>query len=118
MTSNQSTHKDGTAYLRLMLDSFAKIRKYTAGMSYEDFINDGKTQSAVILQLEVIGELAKTVPDDIRASIDIPWKDIAGLRDLIAHQYFRLDLATVWHTAQDSVLDVEQKVSEYLKSNV
>ncbi len=114
MTSNQSILKDKSAYLRLMLDSFGKIRAYTAGMSYANFIDDGKTQSAVIMQLQVVGELAKSVPDDVKTSIDVPWKNIAGLRDLIAHQYFNLDLAMVWHTTQESILDVEKKIQEYL----
>jgi uncharacterized protein with HEPN domain len=115
MISNPSTHKNSDAYLHLMMDSFRKIKEYTLNMSYEQFTSDGKTQSAVIMQLEVIGELAKSVPIETRLLIDIPWKDISGLRDLITHQYFRLDLAMVWHTIQESMIPVEQKIKMYLE---
>lgn len=109
-------NKDGTAYLRLILESFDKIKGYIGEMSYDSFAKDGKTQSAVIMQLQVIGELAKTVPEEIKKSIDIPWKEISGLRDLIAHQYFRLDIQTIWHTTQESVPPVQEKIRKYLQT--
>lgn len=59
-------NKDETAYLRLMLDSFGKIREFTAGMDEGGFLTDRKTQSAVIMQLEVVGELAKKVSESIQ----------------------------------------------------
>lgn len=108
-------NKDNTAYLHLILESFQKIKSYVGTMSYDEFVKDGKTQSAVIMQLQVIGELAKTIPEEIKKSINIPWKEISGLRDLIAHQYFRLDIETVWHTTQESIPPVEEKIKEYLR---
>ena len=107
-------NKDNDAYLRLILESFGKIKTYIGDMSYDHFEKDGKTQSAVIMQLQVVGELAKTIPEEIRKSIDIPWKEISGLRDLIAHQYFRLDIQTVWHTTQESIPPVEAKIKNFL----
>jgi len=56
------------------------------------FLQDRKTQSAVILQLALIGEFAKRVSAPVRASIDIPWKAIAGFRDRAIHDYFQIDL--------------------------
>ena len=108
--------KDSLALLRLMLDSFAKIRDFTAGMSYEDFLTDKKTQSAVIMQLEVVGELAKRVSEEIRSDIDVPWKQMAGLRNLVAHNYFGLDLKIVWRTVSESAPEVESKVRVYVSS--
>jgi uncharacterized protein with HEPN domain len=105
--------KDDTAYLRLMLDSFAKISSYIAAMSYTDFEHDSKTQSAVIMQLQVVGELAKRISDQARRAINAPWKDMAGLRDLVSHNYFSLDLQTIWLTAKERAPIVEQKVREY-----
>ncbi|MEK9177835.1 MAG: HepT-like ribonuclease domain-containing protein [Patescibacteria group bacterium] len=60
----QDNNKDNKAYLLLMLDAIAKIKSYTNEMSFDDFFSDGKTQSAVIMQLQVIGELAKKVPEE------------------------------------------------------
>ena len=84
----QDKNKHDKAYLQLMLDSFAKIKRFIDGMSFEDFSADEKTQSAVIMQLQVIGELAKKVPENFKESIDVPWKNMAGLRDLVSHDYF------------------------------
>ena len=110
----QDNNKDDTAYLRLMLDSFAKIDRFTKGMTFEDFSADEKTQSAVIMQLQVIGELAKKVPENFKESIDVPWKNMAGLRDLVSHDYFGLDIDIIWHTAKESVLETEKNIRKYL----
>lgn len=110
----QDNNKDNTAYLRLMLDSFAKINRFTKGMTFEDFSTDEKTQSAVIMQLQVIGELAKKVPENFKESIDVPWKNMAGLRDLVSHDYFGLDLNVIWHTVKDSVPETEKNIKKYL----
>ena len=110
----QDNNKDNTAYLRLMLDSFAKINRFTKGMTFEDFSADEKTQSAVIMQLQVIGELAKKVPENFKESIDVPWKNMAGLRDLVSHDYFGLDIDIIWHTAKESVLETEKNIRKYL----
>ena len=110
----QDNNKDDTAYLRLMLDSFAKIDRLIKGMTFEDFSADEKTQSAVIMQLQVIGELAKKVPENFKESIDVPWKNMAGLRDLVSHDYFGLDIDIIWHTAKESVLETEKNIRKYL----
>lgn len=106
--------KDNLVYVRLMLDSLVKIKEYIKDMSYEKFLSDSKTQSAVIMQLQVIGELAKKVPDEIKQSVDIPWKQIIGMRDMISHDYFNLDIKTVWDTVTTSVLDAGKKVAKLL----
>jgi len=110
----QDNNKDNTAYLRLMLDSFAKINRFTKGMTFEDFSSDEKTQSAVIMQLQVTGELAKKVSENFKKSIDVPWKNMAGLRDLVSHDYFGLDIDIIWHTAKESVLETEKNIRKYL----
>lgn len=109
-------NKDETAHLRLLLDSIEKIKEYTRGMKRADFKVDGKTQSAVIMQLQVIGELAKKIPESIRVSIAIPWKQMAGLRDLVSHDYFSLDLEVIWNTVETNIPDAEAKIRAYLAS--
>lgn len=110
----QDKNKDDTAYLQLMLDSFAKIKRFTEDMTFEDFSADEKTQSAVIMQLQVIGELAKKVPDNFKKSIDVPWKNMAGLRDLVSHDYFGLDIDIIWHTVKESVPETGKNIRKYL----
>lgn len=110
----QDKNKDDKAYLQLMLDSFAKISRFTKGMAFENFSADEKTQSAVIMQLQVIGELAKKVPENFKESIDVPWKNMAGLRDLVSHDYFGLDINVIWHTVKESVPETEKNIRKYL----
>jgi len=108
-------NKDNTAYLKLILDACLKIRSYTVGMTKQDFLSDNKTQSAVIMQIQIIGELAKKVPDNMRESISLPWKQIAGMRDFIAHDYFNLDLESAWQTVEVSVPEAEDRIRKYLE---
>lgn len=62
----------------------------------------------------MIGELAKKVPDELKKSINIPWKQIMGMRDMVSHDYFNLDSKSVWDTAATSVPDAAQKIGGYL----
>lgn len=96
-----------------MLDATQKIGVFVANMSQDDFLNDEKTQSAVLMQLQVIGELSKKVPDDIKVNIDVPWKAIAGLRDMVSHDYFSLDLEAIWNTATIDVIELGNKIKEF-----
>jgi uncharacterized protein with HEPN domain len=106
--------KDNLAYLRLMVEAAQKIDAYLAGMSRDDFLRDGKTQSAILMQLQVIGELSKKVPDDMKTNIFVPWKDIAGLRDMVSHDYFSLDIEAIWNTATVDVVELREKLGRYL----
>ncbi len=106
--------KDNLAYLRLIGDAIQKIQTYLGQMNQSDFFGDGKTQSAVIMQIQVIGELSKKVPEEIKAQIDVPWKEIAGLRDMVSHDYFSLDIEAIWNTATKDVTELEEKIKNYL----
>ena len=103
--------KDEKVYIEQMLDSVAKIEAFTRDMKKEDFMEDAKTQSAVIMQLAVIGELVKKISLKTMESSDIPWKDIAGFRDRAIHHYFGMDLNVIWDTVlmDVPVLKVELK---------
>ena len=107
-------NKDPLAYLRLMLDSFRKVIDFTHRILYEDFLKDEMTQSVVIMQMEVIGQLVKKVDPEIKKEIDIPWKEMSGMRDIVAHEYFALDLPIVWDTAIKDVPTAQKKIKEYL----
>ena len=90
--------KDDSVYLKQILEAVGKIESFTSSFSKENFITDPKTQSAVIMQLALIGEMAKKVSTQTRTAIDLPWKDIAGFRDRAIHDYFEIDLDVVWET--------------------
>jgi uncharacterized protein with HEPN domain len=80
-----------------ILESIEKIERYTAGISFEEFAGDDKTNDAVIRNLEIIGEAANRLPDEFKDQhSNIEWFKIVGLRHRIVHEYFGIDLGIVW----------------------
>lgn len=90
--------KDDSVYLNQIVESISKIESFVIGVDKEKFAVDAKTQSAVIMQLALIGEISKKVSAKTKDSVNLPWKDIAGFRDRAIHNYFDIDLEVVWNT--------------------
>ena len=90
--------------LRDILEAIRRIGDYSRGMVYDQFVDDTRTQDAVIRNLEIIGEAAKKIPDDVKAQLkQIPWRRIAGTRDRLIHDYFGVNLEIVWIIIQDEL---------------
>jgi len=106
--------KDDRVYLEQILDCTRNIREFVSGMDYDAFLKDRKTQSAVILQLALIGELAKRVSAPVKSVIAVPWKEITGFRDRAIHDYFQIDLQIAWDTIALDLEPLSQSVREYL----
>ncbi|MFA5249571.1 MAG: DUF86 domain-containing protein [Candidatus Paceibacterota bacterium] len=93
------------------------IEEYAGGSSKEEFLADIETQDAVLRRLEIIGEAAKKLSDDLkRDHPEIPWKNICGMRDIITHDYFGINLERVWNTVQGDLPDLKEKISSILRS--
>ncbi len=91
--------------------SLGKIARYTVGMSREVFLDDEKTVDAVVRNLEIIGEAVKQLPDNFKAAHpEVPWAQIAGLRNRIVHDYAGVDLEIIWQIMQASLPDLESKI--------
>ena len=90
--------KSDRVYLEQILDAADKIRRFVEDMDQDAFLNDQKTQSAVIMQLALIGELAKRVSEPTKMAIPVPWRAIAGFRDRAIHDYYQIDLQIAWGT--------------------
>lgn len=91
-------------YLQDIHGYAAKALEFVQGMSEDDFLEDEKTVFAVTRALEVVGEAAKNVPDDIRNKYpEIPWRDLAGMRDKLIHHYFGVDLKILWKTVSQDI---------------
>ncbi len=92
--------KDDSVYLRHILDAINKIESYIA-VGRDVFFSDSHWQDAIIRQLEIMGEATKRLSQDLRSRYpNIPWKRIAGLRDVLIHDYFGVDLNMVWQITQ------------------
>ena len=92
-----SKERSVALYVQDMLDCIQKIEGYRAGVTADEFAANSLLQDAVVRRLEVIGEAAKHVPQEVRARYpDIPWRTIAGLRDVLIHEYFGVILERVW----------------------
>ncbi len=84
-------------------------------MDFNDFLNDRKTRKAVVKNIEIIGEAAKNVPDDIKACHpDIEWRVIAGMRDRLVHGYFGIDYEIVWEVVGNRLIGLRGSVREIL----
>ena len=92
------------AYLIDILQAARLVQAGIQGISKKVFFDDWMRQSAVIRQLEIVGEAAKRLSDDFRhAHQEIPWRSIAGMRDILIHEYASVDLEEVWKAAQEDV---------------
>jgi uncharacterized protein with HEPN domain len=91
-------------YLEDIKESIAKIQRYVQGQTHADFVNDDKTVDSVVRNLEVIGEAARSMPEDVKESHpEVPWDEIIGMRNKIAHEYFGIDHQIIWKTIQDDL---------------
>jgi uncharacterized protein with HEPN domain len=107
--------RDETVYLRHILDSITKIETYLNGVQRRTFDTDTRTQDAVIRQLEIIGEAVKRLSSETRnLQPHIPWSAIAGMRDKLIHDYFRVDIDQVWLTANNELSALQTAVSTML----
>jgi uncharacterized protein with HEPN domain len=94
-----------------ILESIDKIRLYVHGMNLEDFKSDPRTIDAVARNLEVIGEAARQIPDDVKArNPEIDWNGMIGLRNRIVHEYFGLSLPIIWTIIQRDVPELEVRL--------
>ena len=92
--------RDPQLRLEDILEASLAIQNYVQGFAYETFICDRRTVDAVVRNLEIIGEAVKYLPDDMTGQFpDIPWRAIAGFRDILAHSYFRTEDSIIWDSA-------------------
>lgn len=107
--------KRDEVYLRHMLDAIDRINGYVAGMPFGEFEFDLMAQDAVIRQLGIIGEAARHVSLTLQEDYpEIPWADIIGMRNILIHDYFEVDLGEVWKTVQVDLPALKEQVLKIL----
>ena len=100
-------------YLEDIVSSCDKISTYIAGLDSDSFKSDNKTVDAVVRNIEIIGEAASKVTEDVRnKNQDIEWKAIIGMRNILIHEYFGVDIDQVWLTATEEIPSLRNKVSK------
>lgn len=108
--------RDYKLYLDDILQAIEKIEKYTEGLTAEKLKKEDLVVDGVVRNLEIIGEAAKNIPQDLKKKYsDIEWKKIAGLRDILAHEYFGIDLVILWDIIKNKLPELKTKVTRLLK---
>lgn len=108
-------HRDYRLYLEDIIEATEAAREYVAGMGRDELAEDRRTTDAVVRNLEIVGEAVKKLPAHVkRDHPDVEWKKIAGLRDILVHDYFGIDMDIVWDVVQNKLPVLTEQVQRIL----
>ena len=108
--------RSAVIFLDDIFQAIKKIEKYTNSLNYERFCSDEKTVDAVIRNMEIVGEASKNIPSELKDKFPkIPWKKMTGLRNIVAHEYFGVDLKIIWEIASENLPAVKPLLKQVLK---
>ena len=103
-------------YLDDILESLVLIEEFTADMDFEQFFADEKTKNAVVKRIEIIGEATKNIPKNIRDKYpNLPWKQMARMRDKLSHEYFGIRYDIVWKVVKKRLPEIKLHIKRILK---
>ena len=103
--------------LKDILEGARRILLYTKNMDYDAFLEDLKTQDAVIRNLEIIGEASKNLSEEFRKTqTEVPWKSISGMRDKLIHDYFGVNVDIVWGVVTEALSRLVNQISQILST--
>lgn len=110
------SRKDHKLYLLDIIDACERISSYTKGKTEKEFAEDQKTVDAVIRNIEVIGEAASKVPQEVRKRIpDVPWNEVVAMRNKVIHEYFDVNIPIVWKTVKNDIPKLKKAISKVVK---
>jgi uncharacterized protein with HEPN domain len=102
-------------YVEDIIEAMEKAEVLLEGITYTEFVSDFRTNLAIVRLLEIIGEATKRLPLSFRSRYShIPWKEMAGMRDIIIHSYDKVNLRTVWDTVKNRVPIVKPQLQQIL----
>lgn len=109
-------NKKPEIFLRHILESLKQIEHYTEEYEREDFWDRPEIQDAVIRRFEIIGEATKNIPEDFRkAHPEVAWQEAIGMRNVLIHEYFGVDLDIVWNTVEEILPKFKEQIEDLLE---
>ena len=109
--------RDYILFLEDILSAIEKIEMYTKGLKFKKFRENSMAVDAVIRNFEVIGEATKNVPKTVKDKYpDVEWKEAIGFRNVLTHDYFGIDLESVWDTLKNNIPVLKRHIGEVLRS--
>ncbi|MBU0907098.1 MAG: DUF86 domain-containing protein [Nanoarchaeota archaeon] len=109
--------RESLIFVEHILESIKDIENFIKGVSRESFMKNKEKQSAVVRQIEIIGEASKNLPENFKEKYpEISWKEIIGSRDKIIHHYFGVDLGIVWEIVTINLLTLKKQIKDILKA--
>lgn len=108
--------RDYSLYIKDILDCIERVEEFVGDMNFDEFLADDKTSSAVVRKLEIIGEATKNIPKSITQKYEeIPWKEMARMRDKIIHFYFGVDYEIVWNVIKERLPQIKPTIRRILE---